>query len=526
MATPKEIIFEEEARQKLLSGIETLEDAVSITLGPKGRNVGYEKSWGAPTITNDGNSIVNEIELDGFENLGVSMAKEVAQKIKEKAGDGTTSGTILLRALVEAGIKYIESGASPILVKRGMDKAVAAVIASIDKMATPVQTQDEIRNIATVSASGNTEIGQLISDAMEKVGKEGVITIEEAKGIETTIEVVEGMQFDRGYCSPYFCTNGEKLISELEDVQLLLVDRKLSNVHELLPMLQIAAATGNELLIIAEDIEGDVLSTLIVNRLRGTLKATAVKAPGFGDKRKAMLQDIAVLTGATVVSEDTGVSLRDAEASVLGQAEKVTITKDSTTIISQGHDEAVKSRIKQIEHEMEHATSKWDKEKLEERKAKLTGGVAVVRIGAATEPEMKQKKQDAEDSLNATRAAVQEGIVPGGGVALVRASQQIESMKLEGDELLGAHSVIQACRAPLKQIVKNAGADGSVVLSEILNEKGSMGYNAATGQKEDLIKSGIIDPAKVVKSELTHAASTAGIVLISEALVIDAKEED
>jgi len=526
MATPKEIIFEEEARNKLLAGIELLESAVSITLGPKGRNVGYEKSWGAPTITNDGNSIVNEIELDGFENLGVSMAKEVAQKIKEKSGDGTTTGTVLLRALVATGVKFIESGASPILVKRGMDKAVEAVVASIDEMATPVHTQDEIRNIATVSASGNTEIGQLISDAMEKVGKEGVITIEEAKGIETTIEIVEGMQFDRGYSSPYFCTNAEKLIAELDNAQLLLVDRKLSNVHELLPILQAAAATGRELLIIAEDFEGDVLSTLVVNRLRGSLKASAVKAPGFGDKRKAMLQDIAVLTGATVVSDETGTSLRDADASVLGHAEKVTITNDSTTIISQGHEEAVQTRVKQIENEIEQSTSKWDKEKLEERKAKLSGGVALVRVGSATEPEMKQKKQDAEDSLNSTRAAVQEGIVPGGGVALVRASQALESLKLEGDELLGAHAVIKACRAPLKQIVKNSGEDGSVILAEILDSKGAIGFNAATGQKEDLIKSGIIDPAKVVKSELIHAASTAGIVLISEALVIDAKDDE
>ncbi len=526
MATPKEIIFEEEARQKLLSGIEVLENAASITLGPKGRNVGYEKSWGAPAITNDGNSIVNEIELDSFENLGVSIAKEVAMKIKDKSGDGTTTGTVLLRALVEAGIKHIESGASPILVKRGIDKAVEAVCKEIEKMATPVQSQEEILNIATVSASGNKEVGKLISDAMEKVGKEGVITIEEAKGIDTTIEIVEGMQFDRGYSSPYFCTNPEKLTAELSDVQILLVARKLSNVHELLPILQNVAASRKELLIIAEDFEGDVLSTLVVNRLRGTLKVTAVKAPGFGDRRKAMLEDIGALTGATLVADETGISLKEADVSLLGTAEKVTITSDTTTIISQGHESEVASRVKQIEHEIEHSSSKYDKEKLEERKAKLSGGVALVRIGAPTEPEMKQKKQVAEDSLSSTRAAIQEGIVPGGGVALVRASQELEKMRLEGDEQLGLHSVIQACRVPLKKIAKNAGENGAVILAQVLESPFSEGFNAETRQKEDMIKAGIIDPAKVVKSEITHAASAAGIVLISEALVIDAEDDE
>lgn len=526
MSTPKDIIFEEDAREKLLSGITQLADVVAFTLGPKGRNVGYEKSWGAPSITNDGNSIVNEIELDSFENLGVSIAKEVAQKIKEKAGDGTSSGTLLLRALVETGIKNIASGASPILLKRGMDKAVAAIISSLDKMAQHINTQDEIRSIATVSASGNNEIGQLISDAMEKVGKEGVITIEEGKGIDTTIELVEGMQFDRGYCSPYFCTNAEKMIAEMQNVQLLLVDRKISNIHELLPLLQTSASAGRELLIIAEDIEGDVLSTLVVNRLRGTLKAAAVKAPGFGDRRKAMLQDIAVLTGATVVSEEAGISLKEATSDILGHAEKVRITKDSTTIISQGQDQAVAARIKQIENEAEAVTSKYDKEKLEERKAKLSGGVAVIRIGAATEPEMKQKKQIAEDSLSSTKAAVEEGIVPGGGVALLRASQELENLKLEGDELLGAHIVIKACRTPLRQIAHNSGEDGSVILAEVLESETNVGYNAETGKKEDLMKAGIIDPAKVIKTELIHAASAAGIVLLSEALVIDAKEEE
>ncbi len=525
MSTPKDIIFEEEAREKLLSGISQLADVVAFTLGPKGRNVGYEKSWGAPAITNDGNSIVGEVELDSFENLGVSIAKEVVQKIKEKSGDGTTSATLLLRSLVENGIKHISSGASPILVKRGMDKAVQAVISSLEKMAKPVKTSDEIRSIATVSASGNEEIGQLISDAMDKVGKSGVITIEEAKGIETTIEIVEGMQFDRGYLSPYFCTNMEKMIAEMTNCSILLLDRKLSNIHELLPLLQSIAASGKELLIIAEDVEGDVLSTLVVNRLRGSLKVAAVKAPGFGDRRKAMLQDIAVLTGGTVISEETGMSLQEAGLELLGQADKVTINKETTTIISQNKGDAVKARVKQIDNELQSSTSKYDKEKLEERKAKLSGGVAVIKIGAATEPEMKQKKQIAEDSLNSTKAAVEEGIVPGGGVALLRASQDIADLELEGDEELGAHAVLEACRTPLKQIVNNAGFDGSVILAEVMEAKGNIGFNANTGKKEDLMKSGVIDPAKVIKSELTHASSAAGIVLISEALVIDAEED-
>ncbi len=525
MSTPKDIIFEEEAREKLLSGITQLADVVAFTLGPKGRNVGYEKSWGAPAITNDGNSIVGQIELDSFENLGVSIAKEVVQKIKEKSGDGTTSATLLLRSLVENGIKHIASGASPIMVKRGIDKAVQAVISSLEKMAKPVKTNDEIRSIATVSASGNEEIGQLISDAMDKVGKSGVITIEEAKGIETTIDIVEGMQFDRGYLSPYFCTNMEKMIVEMTDCSILFLDRKLSNIHELLPLLQSLAASGKELLIIAEDVEGDVLSTLVVNRLRGSLKVAAVKAPGFGDRRKAMLQDIAVLTGGTVISEETGMSLQEAGPEMLGRADKVTINKETTTIISQNKGDAVKARIKQIDNEIQSSTSKYDKEKLEERKAKLGGGVAVIKIGAATEPEMKQKKQVAEDSLNSTKAAVEEGIVPGGGVALLRASRSIADLKLEGDEELGAHAVIVACQTPLKQIVSNAGFDGSVILAEVMEAKDTIGFNVNTGKKEDLMKSGVIDPVKVVKSELMYPSSAAGIVLISEALVIDAEED-
>lgn len=526
--TPKEIIFEEEARELLLSGIKKLADVVAVTLGPKGRNVGLEKSWGAPTITNDGSSIVKDISLKNqYENMGVSMAKEVVQKVKEKCGDGTTTATLLLRALVENGVKLISAGASPISVKRGMEKAVEAVSKEIDKAAIPVKDSKEIRNIATVSASGIEEIGNLISEAMNKVGRNGVITIEEAKGTETTIEIVEGMEFDRGYISAYFCTNQDKMTVEMNNAQLLLIDKKISNVHELLPILQSIASSGRELLIIAEDIEGDVLSTLVVNKLRGTLKVAAVKAPGFGDRRKAMLQDIAVLTGATVISEDTGMNLKDFPPSALGTAEKITISKENTIIVNGGGSkQQVEARIKQIDNEIAQTKSTYDKEKLEERKAKLSGGVAVIRVGAPTETELKQKKQVFEDSLNSTKAAIESGVVPGGGVALLRASKAIEKLKLQGDEASGAKIVVLACEAPIKQIVSNTGYDGSVILSDVQKALNNFGFNALTEQVEDLVKAGVIDPAKVVKNALTFAASVAGIVLISEALIADAPEED
>lgn len=528
MTTPKEIIFEEEARQLLLNGIRKLADVVAFTIGPKGRNVGLEKSWGAPSITNDGNSIVKDIALKNqFENMGVSMAKEVAQKIKEKCGDGTTTGTLLLRALVENGVKQISAGASPISIKRGMDKAVDAIVKEIEKNAIPIKNNKDIRNIAIVSASGNEEIGNLIADAMEKVGKSGVITIEEGKGTETTIEIVEGMDFDRGYVSAYFCTNQDRMTVEMNQPQILLVDGKINNIHELLPILQDVATKGKELLIIAEDVEGDALSTLVVNKLRGSLKVAAVKAPGFGDRRKAMLQDIAALTGGTVVAEEAGIALKDATADVLGTAEKVAITKDNTVIVKgAGSEQAVKARIKQIENEVQISKSSYETEKLEERKAKLGGGVAVIRVGAATEPELKQKKQMFEDSLNSTKAALESGIVPGGGVALLRASKAAEKLKLSGDEAIGAKIVVHACEAPLKQIVFNTGHDGSVVLSEIKTAAANVGFNAISERIEDLVTNGVVDPAKVVKSALTFAASVAGIVLISEALIGDAPEED
>lgn len=526
--TPKEIIFDEEARELLLSGIKKLADVVAVTLGPKGRNVGLEKVWGAPTITNDGSSIVKDISLKNqYENMGVAMAKEVVQKVKEKCGDGTTTATLLLRALVENGVKLIAAGASPISVKRGMEKAVEIVAKEIDKAAIPVKDSKEIRNIATVSASGIEEIGNLIAEAMNKVGRNGVITIEEAKGTETTIEVVEGMEFDRGYISAYFCTNQDRMTVEMNNAQILLIDRKISNIHELLPVLQAVATTGRELLIIAEDIEGDVLSTLVVNKLRGTLKVAGVKAPGFGDRRKAMLEDIAVLTGGTVISEDTGMSLKDIPTTALGSAEKISINKDHTIIVNGGGSKkAVEARIKQIDNEITATKSSYDKEKLEERKAKLGGGVAVIRVGAPTETELKQRKQVFEDSLNSTKAAIESGVVPGGGVALLRAIKAIEKLKLQGDEAAGAKIVAIACEAPLKQIVINAGFDGSVILSEVQKALTNFGFNAMTERVEDLVKAGVIDPAKVVKNALTFAASVAGIVLISEALIADAPEEE
>lgn len=526
--TPKDIIFEEEARNYLLTGIKKLADVVAFTLGPKGRNVGLEKSWGAPTITNDGASIIRDIQLpDKYENMGVAMAKEVVQKIKEKCGDGTTTGALLLRALVETGIKNISSGASPIGLKRGIDKAVEAVVKAIEKAAIPVKTKKETSNVATVSASGNREIGDMIAEAMEKVSNSGAITIEEGKTTETTIELVKGMKFDRGYISPYLCTNLEKMIVEMNHAQILLVDKKISNIHELLPVLQATATAGKELLIIAEDIEGDALSTLVVNKLRGTLKVAAVKAPGFGDRRKAMLQDIAVLTGATVVSEEIGMSLKEIPPSSLGSAEKVTITKEATTIVGgEGSPDQIAARIKQLDGEISLSANSYDKEKLEERRAKLSGGVAVIRVGAATETEMKQKKQMFDDSLNSTRAALEEGIVPGGGLALLNASKAIKDLKLEGDEAVGAKIVLYACEAPLKQIACNAGFDGSVILSEILQSPKNFGLNALTDKIEDLVAAGVIDPAKVVKNTLTYAASTAGIVLLSEALITEADEDE
>lgn len=524
----KEIIFEEEAREKLLKGIEKLNNAVCFTLGPKGRNAGIEKSWGSPDITNDGNSIVKEINLkDQYENMGVSMAQEVAAKIKEKAGDGTTTGTILLYHLCKNGVQSIAAGSSPISIKRGMEKASQAIIKEIEKAATPVKGKHETKNIAMVAASGNEEIGIFISDALEKVGASGVVTIEEGKTTETRLEMVEGMQFDRGYLSPYFCSDMEKMHLVMENPYLLLVDKKIASIQEILPVLQSVASSGRELLIVAEDIEGDALATLVVNKIRGTLKVAAVKAPGFGDRRKAMLEDMAALTGATVISEEKGLQLKEVQVDHLGGSDKITITKDHTTIVNgHGDAEAIQARIKQIENEIKTTTSSYDKEKLEERKAKLSGGVAVIQVGASTESEMKQKKQMFEDSLSSTQAALEEGIVPGGGVALLKARKAIDALDLNHDEKVGAKLVYQACEAPLKQLAINTGLDGSVIVQEVLGAKENFGFNVMTQKVENFIEQGIIDPAKVIITSLTHAVSVAGIVLISEALIGEAKDDE
>jgi chaperonin GroEL len=527
MSTPKELIFEEEARNKLREGIDKLANVVGVTLGPKGRNVGLQTSWGAPTITNDGNSIVKDIELsDQYANMGVALGKEVANKMKEKCGDGTTASILLLKALVQNGVKNIASGSSPITLKRGMDKAVDAILQELEKAAIAIQSDAEIKNVAIASASGNVAIGELIADAVKKVGKEGVITIEEGKGTDTAVEMVEGMQFDRGYSSAYFCTNAEAMTVEMSEVKILITDKKISTVQEILPILQSVATTATELLIIAEDIEGDALSTLVVNKLRGTLKVAAVKAPGFGDRRKAMLEDIAILTGGTLIAEETGTALKDATVEMLGSATKILINKDKTTIVGgKGSSESIQARTKQIEAESSRTTSSYDKEKLEERKAKLSGGVAVIRVGAATEPEMKQKKQLFEDSLNSTRAAVEEGIVVGGGCALLRASKST-SLKLSGDEAIGAQIVLKACEAPFRQIVTNTGFDSAVLLNDVLGQSPCMGFNAMTEKVEDLIASGIVDSAKIVKEALRLAVSTAGVVLLSEVLIGNAPEDD
>ena len=526
-STPKELIFDEEAREKLREGVDILADVAAITLGPKGRNVGLQSSWGPPSITSDGNSIVRDIEVkDQFVNMGVSMGKEVASKMKEKCGDGTTTSILLLRALVQNGVKNIASGASPIGIKRGIDKAVEAVIKELEAIALSIKNEKETRSIAIASASGNEEVGHLIADAFEKAGKEGVITIEEGKGTETSIELVEGMQFDRGYISAYFSTNAETLTCEMQNVRILITDKKISSIQDILTILQPIASSAQELLIIADDVEGDALSTLVVNRLRGTLKVCAVKAPGFGDRRKAMLQDLAILTGGILVSEEVGGVLKDATTDVLGFAEKVVVTKDKTTLVGgKGHTKEIEGRVKQIDAEIARTTNSYDKEKLEERKAKLAGGVAVIRVGATSEPEMKGKKQKYEDSLNSTRAALQEGIVAGGGVALLRASKAILKLKLESDEAIGAQVVLKACEAPVKQIISNAGFDSSVVLQEIEAKDPHFGFNVQSEKVEDLILAGVVDPAKIVKTALLFSSSVAGVILISECLIGDAPEE-
>ncbi|MBI4179934.1 chaperonin GroEL [bacterium] len=524
----KQIIFGEEARRSLLSGVNKLANAVKVTLGPRGRTVVLDKSFGAPTISNDGVSIAKEIDLrDKFENMGAQLVKEVASKTNDIAGDGTTTATLLAQAIVTEGLKNVTAGSNPMDLKRGIEKAVERSVEELKKMSKKITNKHEVEQVATISANGDTVIGKLIADAMDKVGKDGVITVEEAKSIETTVEYVEGMQFDRGYISPYFITHPDSMESELDRPLILVTDKKISNMKDFLPILEKIAQQGRELLVIAEDIEGEALATLVVNRLRGTLKCAAVKAPGFGDRRKAMLDDIATLTGASVISEEKGMKLENIVVSDLGEAKKVKIDKENTTIIEgKGKVSDIEKRIAQIKLQIDEATSDYDKEKLQERLAKLSGGVAVVKVGAATEVELKEKKARTEDALSATRAAMEEGIVAGGGVALLRVASKLDDVKLSGDQRIGLQIVQRAIQEPIRQIAANAGEEGSVIVERLKSEKGaSTGYNAATGKIEDLVEAGVVDPTKVVRFALQNAASIAALILTTETLVTDDPED-
>ncbi|MBC7358307.1 MAG: chaperonin GroEL [Desulfacinum sp.] len=523
----KEIKYYSEARSKILAGVDILADAVKVTLGPKGRNVVIEKTFGSPTVTKDGVTVAKEIELeDKFLNMGAQMVKEVASKTSDVAGDGTTTATILAQAIAHEGFKLVAAGHNPMALKRGIDKAVQKAVEALKELSKPTKDQKEIAQVGTISANNDATIGEIIAEAMNKVGKEGVITVEEAKGMETTLDVVEGMQFDRGYISPYFVTDPEKMEVVLEDAYVLCHEKKISNMKDLLPILEQIAKMGKPLLIIAEDVEGEALATLVVNKLRGTLKVCAVKAPGFGDRRKAMLQDIAILTGGQVVSEDLGVKLENVTLNDLGSAKRVVVDKDNTTIVDgAGTKEAIEARVKQIRTQIEETTSDYDREKLQERLAKLVGGVAVIRVGAATETEMKEKKARVEDALNATRAAVEEGIVPGGGVALLRCQKALDDLKLEGEEQFGLEIVRRALEAPLRQIANNAGHEGSVVVEKVREGEGAFGFNADREVYEDLIAAGVIDPTKVVRFALQNAASVAGLLLTTEAMIAEKPKE-
>ena len=526
----KEIKFDIEGRNKLKSGVDQLANAVKVTLGPKGRNVVMERKFGSPQVTKDGVSVAKEIELeDPLENVGAQLVKEVASKTNDDAGDGTTTATVLAQAIVNVGLKNVTAGANPMDLKRGIDKAVVAVVESLRKQSKEVGDDLlKIEQVATISANNDNTIGKLIAEAMGKVKKEGVITVEEAKGIETTVEVVEGMQFDRGYISPYFITDPEKMEVALDRPMILLTDKKISSMQDLLPVLEPVAKSGRAMLIIAEDVDGEALATLVVNRLRGSLKIAAVKAPGFGDRRKEMLEDIAVLTGATVISEDKGLRIADAKLEMLGEAEKVNITKDNTTIVNGiGDKEEIKKRVAQISAQIEKSTSDYDKEKLQERKAKLSGGVAVLYVGAPTETEMKEKKDRVEDALSATRAAVEEGIIPGGGVAYVRSLSALTNLKGDNeDETTGIRIIQRAIEEPLRQIVANAGLDGAVVVEKVREGKGDFGYNARADRYENLLESGVIDPTKVARVALENASSIAGMILTTECVMVDIKEEN
>jgi chaperonin GroEL len=525
----KELKFSSEARSEILIGVNALADAVKVTLGPKGRNVVIEKSFGSPTITKDGVTVAKEIELsDKFQNMGAQMVKEVASKTSDTAGDGTTTATVLAQAIYKEGVKYVTAGASPIYVKRGIDKAVEEIVKELKKISKPIQDQKEIAQVGTISANNDETIGSIIAEAMDKVGKEGVITVEEAKSMETTLEVVEGMQFDRGYLSPYFVTDSERMECVLDDPYILINEKKISAMKDLLPILEQIAKSGRPFIIIAEDLEGEALATLVVNKLRGTLNCCAVKAPGFGDRRKAMLEDLAVLTGGQVISEDIGVKLESITLKDLGRAKRITVDKDNTTIVDgAGSKTDIEKRVKQIRTQVEESTSDYDKEKLQERLAKLIGGVAVINVGAATETEMKEKKARVEDALHATRAAVEEGIVPGGGVALLRAAIAIDNIKAANhDEESGIKIIRRAVQEPLRMIAENAGVEGSIVIDKVLNNKETaFGYNAAADRYEDLIKAGIIDPTKVERTALQNAASVSSLMLTTEAMIADKPEE-
>ncbi|MGP4066249.1 chaperonin GroEL [Oceanobacillus sp. M65] len=522
----KEIKFSEDARRAMLRGVDTLADAVKVTLGPKGRNVVLDKKFGSPLITNDGVTIAKEIELeDHFENMGAQLVSEVASKTNDVAGDGTTTATVLAQAMIREGLKNVASGANPVGVRRGIEKAVEVAVNELKAISNPIESKESIAQVAAIS-SGNEEVGNLIAEAMERVGNDGVITIEESKGFNTELEVVEGMQFDRGYASPYMVTDQDKMEAVLEDPYILITDKKIGNIQEVLPVLEQVVQQGKPLLLIAEDVEGEALATLVVNKLRGTFNAVAVKAPGFGDRRKAMLEDIATLTGAEVITEDLGLDLKSATIEQLGRASKVVVTKENTTVVEgSGNPEAISSRVAQIRAQAEESTSEFDKEKLQERLAKLAGGVAVIKVGAATETELKERKLRIEDALNSTRAAVEEGIVAGGGTALVNIYNKVSELSLEGDEATGANIVRRAMEEPVRQIAHNAGLEGSIIVERLKGEKVGIGYNAATGEWVNMVEEGIVDPTKVTRSALQNAASVAAMFLTTEAVVADKPEE-
>ena len=523
----KQLKYDADARQAILSGVEQLSRAVKVTLGPRGRNVILDKKFGSPTVTKDGVTVAKEVELkDPFENMGAQMVREVASKTSDVAGDGTTTATLLAEAIYREGLKNVTAGANPMILKRGIDRGVEIVVEELKKMSKKVKDSTEVAQVATISANGDTTIGKIIADAMDKVGKDGTITVEEAKSIETTLEVVEGMQFDKGYLSPYFVTNAETMEAVLEDAYVLVYEKKISSLQDLLPLLQNVAKAGRPLLVIAEEVEGEALATLVVNRIRGTLQACAVKAPGFGDRRKAMCEDIAILTGGRFISEDLGIKLENIQTSALGRAKRTTADKENTTIVEgAGKTSEIKARIEQIRRQIEETTSDYDREKLQERLAKLAGGVAVINVGAATESEMKEKKARVEDALHATRAAVEEGIVAGGGVALLRCMSALENVKAEGEEAIGIQIVRKACEAPLRQLVDNAGLEGAVIVEEVKKAKGTNGYDVATNTYTDMFKAGIIDPTKVTRSALQNAASIASLLLTTECMVTELPEK-